>query len=75
MKRATAATFYASAADAPLLESGGRGDFFFGDSLPFPPVKPNHLLRDGDSVTLGGTVLTAHLTPGHTKGCTTWTNS
>ena len=31
------------------------------------------MLHDGDEVTLGGSTLTAHLTPGHTKGCTTWT--
>ena len=31
------------------------------------------MLHDGDEVKLGGTVLVAHLTPGHTKGCTTWT--
>jgi len=31
------------------------------------------VLHDGDKVTLGGTVLTAHLTAGHTKGTTTWT--
>jgi metallo-beta-lactamase class B len=31
------------------------------------------MIRDGDRVRLGGTELTAHLTPGHTKGCTTWT--
>jgi metallo-beta-lactamase class B len=31
------------------------------------------VLHDGDTVSLGGTTLTAHLTPGHTKGCTTWT--
>ena len=31
------------------------------------------MLHDGDEVRLGGVVLTAHLTPGHTKGCTTWT--
>jgi metallo-beta-lactamase class B len=30
-------------------------------------------LRDGDEVSLGGTTLVAHLTPGHTRGCTTWT--
>jgi metallo-beta-lactamase class B len=30
-------------------------------------------LHDGSQVTLGGTTLTAHLTPGHTPGCTTWT--
>jgi len=32
----------------------------------------DRVLHDGDTVTLGGTTLTAHLTPGHTKGCTTW---
>jgi metallo-beta-lactamase class B len=31
------------------------------------------MLHDGESVTLGGTTLVAHLTPGHTRGCTTWT--
>jgi metallo-beta-lactamase class B len=31
------------------------------------------VLHDGESVTLGGTTLVAHLTPGHTRGCTTWT--
>jgi metallo-beta-lactamase class B len=31
------------------------------------------VLHDGDTVTLGGSTLVAHLTPGHTKGCTTWT--
>ena len=30
-------------------------------------------LKDGEQVSLGGTTLTAHLTPGHTRGCTTWT--
>ncbi len=30
-------------------------------------------MHDGDSVALGGTTLVAHLTPGHTHGCTTWT--
>ncbi len=30
-------------------------------------------IKDGETVTLGGTTLTAHLTPGHTRGCTTWT--
>ena len=31
------------------------------------------MIRDGDRVALGGATLTAHLTPGHTKGCTSWT--
>ena len=41
-----------------------------------PGGKPHpidRILHDGDTVTLGGTTLVAHLTPGHTKGCTTWT--
>jgi metallo-beta-lactamase class B len=41
-----------------------------------PSGKPHpidRVLKDGDEVTLGGTTLTAHLTPGHTRGCTTWT--
>jgi metallo-beta-lactamase class B len=36
-------------------------------------VKPDGLLKDGQPVTLGGVALTPHFTPGHTKGCTTWT--
>jgi metallo-beta-lactamase class B len=39
----------------------------------YPAVKVDRVLHDGDEVKLGGTVLKAHLTPGHTKGCTTWT--
>jgi metallo-beta-lactamase class B len=33
----------------------------------------DRVIKDGEMVTLGGTTLTAHLTPGHTRGCTTWT--
>ncbi len=39
----------------------------------FPATKVDRVLHDGDKVRLGGTELTAHLTAGHTKGCTTWT--
>lgn len=63
------------AGDADLVERGGHGDYLFGDSQPFPPVKVNRVLHDGDTVTLGGTTLVAHLTPGHTRGCTTWTTT
>ena len=73
LKRATGATFYASAGDAPVLESGGHGDPSFVHAVTFPPVKPDRLLRDGSGVMLGGMALTAHVTAGHTKGCTTWT--
>ncbi|HMC22951.1 MAG TPA: subclass B3 metallo-beta-lactamase [Thermoanaerobaculia bacterium] len=67
------ATLMASERDAPLLARGGKNDPQFGDDDQFPAVTPDTLLRDGDHVTLGGSILTAHLTPGHTPGCTTWT--
>src|SRR5262249_2264997 len=63
----------ASKADAELLARGGRGDFQWGDKLPYPAVKTDRILNDGDRIEVGGAALTAHITPGHTKGCTTWT--
>jgi metallo-beta-lactamase class B len=60
----------------PVVESGGKTDFQYGDKGGvnlYPPVKVDQVLRDGDTVSLGGVTLTAHKTPGHTKGCTTWT--
>lgn len=45
-------------------------------AMKAPSGKPHpidRVLKDGEQVTLGGTTLTAHLTPGHTRGCTTWT--
>jgi len=70
---ATGATFIASEGDAPQLARGGKDDPQFGDRFPFPPITPDKLARDGDRVALGGTILVAHVTPGHTRGCTTWT--
>jgi metallo-beta-lactamase class B len=62
-------------ADVPVVESGGKTDFQYG-SVPtalYKPTKVDRVLHDADEVKLGGTLLVAHLTPGHTKGCTTWT--
>lgn len=75
LKRATGARLIASAAEKPLLEQGGKGDFAFGDELAYPPVVVDETVADGGTVSLGGTTLTAHLTPGHTRGCTTWTTT
>ena len=69
----TGATFIASEGDAPQLARGGKDDPQFGDRFPFPPIAPDKLAREGDRVALGGTILTAHITAGHTRGCTTWT--
>jgi metallo-beta-lactamase class B len=72
----TGALYEVMDADVPTVESGGKLDFQYGakggDNL-YPPVKVGRVLHDGDTVSLGGTVLTARLTPGHTRGCTTWT--
>ena len=73
LKQLTGATFMASRGDAELLARGGKNDFGFGDRFPYQAVTADKLLDDGDKVELGGTVLTANLTPGHTRGCTTWT--
>src|SRR5215213_6807247 len=73
LKRVTGATFYASRRDLPLLARGGRDDPQFGDRFPFPPIEADRILGDGTRVSLGGTTLVAHMTPGHTPGCTTWT--
>jgi metallo-beta-lactamase class B len=75
IKELTGATYMVMDADVPVVESGGKTDFEYGDTPTalYPPTKVDRVLHDGDEVRLGGTVLVAHLTPGHTKGCTTWT--
>ncbi len=75
IKEMTGATYMVMDADVPVVESGGRTDFQYGNTsmARFQETKVDRVLHDGDEVKLGGTVLVAHLTPGHTKGCTTWT--
>lgn len=72
IKEDTGAVFDASAGDKPILETG---TISFGPtaSVHFPPVKVDHVVTDGETVGVGEIRLTAHLTPGHTPGCTTWT--
>jgi metallo-beta-lactamase class B len=73
LKRATGATFYASRGDLPQLARGGTDDPQFGNRFLFPPIMADRIVEDGERITLGGTTVVAHLTPGHTPGCTTWT--
>jgi metallo-beta-lactamase class B len=74
IKEMTGASYMVMDADVPVVESGGKTDFQYGNSPSFlyPPTKVDRVLHDGDEVRFGGAVLVAHLTPGHTKGCTTW---
>ena len=71
MKELTGAQVVMSEVDAATLaEGGGMG----ADGRPrYRPVKADRVIRTGDTVTLGGTTLTAHVFPGHTRGATTWT--
>ncbi|HEY7546370.1 MAG TPA: subclass B3 metallo-beta-lactamase [Blastocatellia bacterium] len=73
LKELTGAKLAASEADAELLARGGKGDFQWEDKFAYRPVTVDRTLRDNDTIELGGVVMTARLTPGHTKGCTTWT--
>jgi metallo-beta-lactamase class B len=73
LKKTTGAKLVSMDGDADELARGGHGDFFFGDTDLFPAVTPDRIIHDGDTVSMGGTTLTAHLTAGHTRGCTTWT--
>lgn len=73
LKALTGAKLHASEADAPALARGGKDDPVLGNDGLFPAVQVDRLVKDGDTVKLGGSTLTARLTPGHTAGCTTWT--
>jgi metallo-beta-lactamase class B len=72
LKRDSGARLYASAADKPVLETGTI-DYGPCKDVPFDPVKVDRVVKDGDRISLGGVTLTAHATPGHTRGCTSWT--
>ena len=75
IKQLTGAKYMVMDADVPVVESGGKEDFFYGgrNDQHYPAGQVDRVLHDGDTVKLGDTVLTAHLTAGHTRGCTTWT--
>jgi metallo-beta-lactamase class B len=66
LKALSRASLVASAGDAVALKAGGQ-------AMPAVPV--DRIVNDGDTIQLGGTTLIALVTPGHTKGCTTWTTT
>jgi metallo-beta-lactamase class B len=70
--RQTGAKYMVMDGDVSVVETGGATDFAYAKDT-YAPAKVDRILHDNDSVTLGDTVLTAHKTAGHTRGCTTWT--
>ena len=72
LKADTGAPLWASAGDRWALENGRQfGDTDYG-LITFPAVKVDRLVRDGETVRAGDVELTAWVTAGHTRGCTTW---
>ena len=80
LQKASGAKLWASNASAEAIASGGMDDIFLGPFsfltyLPifrYPAARVDHRFRDGDTIRLGPIAVTAHITPGHTPGCTTW---
>ncbi len=75
VKKLTGAQYMVMDTDVSVVETGGKDDFQYGNtpSSLYPATKVDKVLHDGEEVKLGGATLVAHKTPGHTKGCTTWT--
>ena len=73
LKRKTGARLLVAPGDAELMARGGHDDFAFGNTMVYPATKPDGAVKDGEDIRVGSAVMTAHITPGHTRGCTTWT--
>jgi len=72
IKQETGAQYMVMDGDVPVVESGGAQDFQYPNER-YPALKVDRVLHDADQVRIGNAVLMAHKTPGHTRGCTTWT--
>ena len=72
VKELTGAQVCVMRGDDAVIASGGEGQYLYTDSR-WKPCAVDRVLNDGDEVRLGGVTLVARSTPGHTRGCTTWT--
>lgn len=75
LQKLSGARVVASKWSAAVMREGkvSRDDPQYGVIRGIPPVSQVDELRDGDTFRVGGIVMTAHLTPGHTPGGTSWT--
>jgi metallo-beta-lactamase class B len=80
LQQASGAQLWASDASADSLAAGGddpdgilplRALFWLG-VVGYPPARVDHRFKDGDTIRVGPIALTAHITAGHTRGCTSW---
>jgi CubicO group peptidase (beta-lactamase class C family)/glyoxylase-like metal-dependent hydrolase (beta-lactamase superfamily II) len=72
LQKLTGARVHVMRGDDQVIASGGKGQYLYTTSR-WDPCKVDRVLEDRDEVKLGGVTLVARLTPGHTRGCTTWT--
>lgn len=72
LKELTGAKVFVMRGDEKVIASGGEGQYLYQDSR-WKPCAVDRVLEDGAEVKLGGVTLVARRTPGHTRGCTTWT--
>ncbi len=72
LKELTGAKILVMRGDDNVIASGGIGQYFYPNDR-WPVCEVDRVLKDREEVKLGGTTLIARLTPGHTRGCTTWT--
>ena len=72
LKELTGAKVCVMSGDDKVISSGGVGQYHYPDSR-WTPCPVDQVLNDGDEIKLGRDILTARRTPGHTRGCTTWT--
>jgi acetyl esterase/lipase len=72
LQRLTGAKVFVMRGDDQVIASGGKGQYLYTTDR-WDPCKVERVLKDRDEVKLGGVTLIARLTPGHTRGCTTWT--
>ena len=81
LQQASGAKLWASEASADALTSGGddpdlvlpvRTLVWLGVIGRYPPPRVDHRFKDGETIRVGPIALTAHITAGHTRGCTSW---
>jgi metallo-beta-lactamase class B len=75
LKKDSGAQLVSGEKDKPLLEGGYYPGQEQEEVLQFPPVKVDRVVHECDTVSIGNITLTAHETPGHTPGCTSWTTT
>jgi acetyl esterase/lipase len=72
LQKLTGAKVYVMGGDDQVIATGGKGQYLYAADR-WDPCKVDRVLKDREEVKLGGVTLVARLTPGHTRGCTTWT--